>query len=140
MSGWIEAGRRLVQFLMVFIPFAVLLSMVWNILTFPQDAHPWLLVLALTVTAAVPISIWWRQFFPTRASSMFRRGVAVLAIVVGLAMFLACLAWIGFLLTGPYSGPMSAEATIYFGTIAVLGATWGLLLAFCMRFLDPRPA
>ncbi len=131
-----EAIRRLAQAVLALVAGAAATNKLWRAVVFPQDDPPWLLIGALLIAFALPLTIWWRQAVRSKSSAVVERTVGLLAVVAGLTLLMFFGAWAGFLLTGPFAGPMSAEATIYFLALSALGSVGSLFLLWSPLLLD----
>ncbi len=117
---------------MVFVPLLII-----TLAASPTDTarSTWLMVVLL-ISAALPVTIWWREASQSAASQMAELIASSIAALAGAATLIVASARIGFLLTGPYTGPMSAEATLFFligWSLAWLGS---LLLLTAPLLLD----
>lgn len=108
----------------------------WWIATFPRDSHPYVRLTLAVLIAAVPLSIWIRDISRSRVAHAFASSVRWTAVIGGVSFGLFCAAWTGWLFTGPYSGPMSAEATLFQFVAATVGCSVAVLIAVEPALLD----
>src|SRR5512147_744426 len=94
---------------LVFAPcFVYVIWQLWWVVVFPRDFHPYFRIVLCAAAALVPASIWLRD---TRQSVVLHRITTAIgfgARVVAAIFALLFAGWVGWLFTGPYSGPMSA--------------------------------
>src|SRR5687768_14311122 len=136
MGTFRTAFVRLAQFTLFAGTAIPLARQVGLLATFRQDERPWLAIVALAVGCALPVTIWWREHTGSRIATVAERVAASAASLVGGSLFVTFLLFAGWLFTGPYSGPMSAEATIFLLIIAFGTAFGGLLLVVAPLLLD----
>lgn len=124
---------------LVFAPcFAYVIWQLWWVVVFPRDFHPYFRIVLCATAAGVPASIWMRDI---RRSVVFHRIAAAIgfsARVVAAIFALLFAGWVGWLFTGPYSGPMSAEVTIISFSLGFVGCVASLALALEPLLIDHR--
>jgi hypothetical protein len=89
----------------------------------------------LIISGAMPIGIWWREATGSRQAKIFEVAVSIAAAFVGFVLYFLFVARIGFLLTGPYSGQMATEATIYLLAMYSIAASASAFLMLAPLFL-----
>lgn len=135
-NPWREALRRTTQGAMLLLSMPILLGNLRRVLLFPHEERPWLLLCVLPIVAAVPVAMWWREATGSRTSISFEIVVSAIAAVAGFSLFVVVVAWTGYLLSGPYTGPMSAEDTLLGLLICAIAGPGSLVLLLSPLLLD----
>ena len=130
------ALRRFTQATMFGLGLGFLLFRLCDVVTFPAEDHPWLVIAGLASAVILPVAIWCAELTRGRTARVAQICASWFAAIVGAVLVAAFSTWAGSLFARPYSGPMSAEAMIFeLGYCSVAG-TASAFLALSPIFLD----
>ncbi|HYR28528.1 MAG TPA: hypothetical protein VEU30_08685 [Thermoanaerobaculia bacterium] len=132
-----DALRLVVQTAMLLVATPIVIRNLWRFALFPHDEQPWLMTAVLMIVAILPVSMWWREATGSAAATKIEVILSSLAAIAGFLLFVGFAAWVGFLSTGPYSGPMAIEATLFSFIACCAGAAGSALLMVAPLNLDP---